>query len=161
MGDRCLSCFLGVLTECACGCGCVYAGPVGIPELPPVTQASFPALLHTVFPILRLLLLIPLYGALTSPRVTYVPATEARVARHEPSATLTEETSLLVPEVERAIPGKGLSPAAANSGDYGTFRSSRSTVPTTGQSTRAQTPAPGETTNEPQVSRLGCESSPR
>lgn len=118
----------------------VFAGPVSIPEIPPMTQPSFPALLHTIFPVLRLLILIPLYPILISPRVSYIPAAEAQET--SPNAYATENTSLLVPTAERAIPSQGLS-ATSGLHDYGTIKGAAA-PPTTGTNTRAHTPALSE-----------------
>lgn len=131
-------------------------GPISIPELPPVTQPSIPTLLHTIFPLLRLLVLVPLYPVLVRPRVKYVPS--ADIQDREGGAVdgrQTEDSSLLVPAEERAIPSQGLTPAAQS--QYGTFRSTaRSDALTTGSNTRSHTPVPGEGADGTQVSAFRC-----
>lgn len=125
--------------------------PVSIPELPPMTQPRIPVLIHTVFPLIRLLLLVPLYPALAYPRVSYVPASEIRQADGSGSLTIaphaTEDSSLLVSAEERALSSQGLSVASASAngqGAYGTFRPARSLAPTTGTNTRMHTPSPSD-----------------
>ncbi|TDL26049.1 hypothetical protein BD410DRAFT_764367 [Rickenella mellea] len=108
-------------------------GPPEIPERPP--QLSVPALLHGVFPVLRLLVLIPLYFAISYPRISYVPGSDIR----ESENGAAEDTGLLVPIDQSAIPSQGLSPT-----QYGTFPTSRSAAPTTGSNTRAHTPTPSD-----------------
>ncbi|KAI0044969.1 hypothetical protein FA95DRAFT_1522067 [Auriscalpium vulgare] len=89
-------------------------------------------ILHFVFPIVRVLALVPLFFALSSPRVTYT-AIEAEEAT---------DTSLLLPPEAGTGPSAGLSTGAK----YGTFRSAVS-APTTssGPTTRAHTPDPTRT----------------
>ncbi len=119
-----------------------------------MTQPSFPALLHTVFPVLRLLVLVPLYPILVFPRVSYLPASSVQGDSEAATSFATEGSGLLVPAAARAIPSQGLSPANANQSEYGTFRASRSAAPTTGTNTRAHTPAPSDPIGGPQVNQL-------
>ena len=116
-------------------------GPIGIPELPPAPP-KIPTLLHCLFPLFRLLLLIPLVPILFYPRISFVPAAEARQA--ESGLLPQEDSSLLTPVDEDGLTSHGLNVANGNSA-YGTFRTSaRSLVPTTGTNTRSHTPAPSE-----------------
>lgn len=95
----------------------------------------------------RLLLLITLVPAIVYPRISYVPASEVRETEAGlVSASPQEESSLLLPTVEGAYTGQGLTVGdASNNSMYGTFRqTARSLVPTTGTSTRSQTPTPSE-----------------
>lgn len=63
------------------------------------------------------------------------------------SAVPQEDSSLLMPTpIDGALTGQGLNVGDANGNTtYGTFRqTARSLVPTTGTSTRSQTPTPSE-----------------
>lgn len=93
-------------------------------------------ILHVAFPAFRVLLLVPLLGALFFPRVSYVP-----VNADDESAP--GETSLLLPADDTATPSTGLSPVTAEMSKYGTFRpTARSTLHASGPTTRSHTPAP-------------------
>lgn len=125
----------------------LLVAPVSIPELPPLAQPKIPTLLHCLFPLFRLLLLITLVPAIAYPRISFVPASEARETEGLVSGSPQEESSLLLPAVDGSYTGQGLTvgDAAGNNSMYGTFRqTARSLVPTTGTSTRSQTPTPSE-----------------
>ncbi|CAA7259242.1 unnamed protein product [Cyclocybe aegerita] len=98
------------------------------------------ALVHVVSPALRVLCLLPLLGALLSPRVVY-NSVQSYDDIEEPQAT--DSTFLLPPG---AIPpsSAGLSaiPSPGESSKYGTFRSTRSNLQASAPVTRAATPAP-------------------
>ncbi|KAI5123873.1 hypothetical protein M0805_005690 [Coniferiporia weirii] len=115
----------------------------GIPELP--RSINFVVLLHSLFPLLRLLVLIPLYPALAFPRVNYVPVSEVRQTDGNVNGiAAVESTSLLAPP-EDPLASQGLNVEGVNGQSaYGTFRPSRSLAPTTGTTTRSHTPAPSE-----------------
>ena len=120
--------------------------PVSIPELPPLAQPSFPNLLHCLFLVLRLLVLIPLYPSLAYPRVRYVPAADIQ---NSDILAANEDTALLAPPEEGAIPSQGLAPASIQDrGRYGTFSSRRSNG---GSATGTHTPALSENAESPQV----------
>ncbi|KAI0036897.1 hypothetical protein K488DRAFT_40032 [Vararia minispora EC-137] len=93
-------------------------------------------LLYFLFPILRLLILVPLTFALVSPVVTYAAVETAGDAEPQPT------TSLLVPETTTLE--SGVAADAANGVKYGTFRSTTSAAPTTNSvaPTRPETPIP-------------------
>ncbi|OBZ68102.1 ATP-binding cassette sub-family B member 6, mitochondrial [Grifola frondosa] len=93
--------------------------------------------LHLGFPSFRVLLLAPLWTALLYPRVTYVPVQSA-------DETAPTASSLLLPAEAGAAPSTGLSPLSAEVSKYGTFRSTRSTLNTSGPTTRTHTPAPSQ-----------------
>ncbi|KAI0315234.1 hypothetical protein OF83DRAFT_1062505 [Amylostereum chailletii] len=96
---------------------------------------SLSSLLHLVFPVFRVLLLVPLFFALITPLVSYT-AIEASEA--EPTST-----SLLLPPESGATPSTGLA-TTANGNKYGTFRSNVSAHSQTTASgpTRPHTPDP-------------------
>ncbi|KAF9264231.1 hypothetical protein L218DRAFT_1029037 [Marasmius fiardii PR-910] len=91
-------------------------------------------LLHLVFPILRLIFLLPLLFVISSPRVTYLPV----------ESNAEEDfgvPSLLHPPA--AQPSTGLlAVPTSEQNKYGTFRSARSSYSQTTPSTRAPTPTP-------------------
>lgn len=93
------------------------------------------SLLHIAFVALRVLLIFPLLVALFFPRVSYVSV------QSEEEAVPTASSYLLPPDVNVA-PSTGLSAVAGEASKYGTFRSGRSTVQSSGAPTRSQTPAP-------------------
>ncbi|TFK54285.1 hypothetical protein OE88DRAFT_1675841 [Heliocybe sulcata] len=103
-----------------------------IPELP--IKINLPALLHLAFPALRVLFLVPLLFTLLYPRVVYTPASLGENAQ----IVAPNASSLLLSAEEGASPSTGLSPVAAKTSQYGTFRSTVSSGPTT----RTNTPAP-------------------
>jgi hypothetical protein len=97
------------------------------------------ALAHLVFPAFRVLLEVPLLAGLAKPRVSYLPIQNGA---DEEAPT---SSSLLLPSELGAAPSTGLSPLAGDASKYGTFRTSRSLVPTvSGPTTRAPTPAPSQ-----------------
>ncbi|KAI0058695.1 hypothetical protein BV25DRAFT_1901938 [Artomyces pyxidatus] len=91
-------------------------------------------LLHFVFPTFRVLLLVPLFIALITPRVTYTAIESA-----DEYSSVPTSTSLLLPPEAGAVASAGLTTGIK----YGTFRSAAS-APTTasGPATRAHTPDP-------------------
>ncbi|KAG7090845.1 hypothetical protein E1B28_009927 [Marasmius oreades] len=102
-------------------------------------------LLHLVFPLLRLVLLLPLLFILSIPRTTYLPVesnTEEDVGvpslLHAPTAQ--PSTGLL------AVP-------SPEQNKYGTFRSTRSVYSQTAPSTRTPTPTPshGKHEDKPEI----------
>jgi hypothetical protein len=100
---------------------------------------SIPALLHIVFPAFRVLLLVPLFFGLISPRIIYTPVdTGDDTDVYDP----TDSTFLLPPG---GVPpsSTGLSSVPGLSGEaskYGTFQSAHPAIPPSGPATRAQTP---------------------
>ncbi|KAL5484932.1 HMT1 [Sanghuangporus weigelae] len=115
--------------------------PIGIPEAP--ARINFPILIHMLFPAFRLLVLIPLYVVLAYPRVNYVPASEVRQTNGSTVAVADESTSLLAPAAEEGtLANQGLRLGPDPQSAYGTFRSTRSLVPTTSTPTRSHTPVP-------------------
>ncbi|CCL98348.1 uncharacterized protein FIBRA_00343 [Fibroporia radiculosa] len=96
---------------------------------------SADVLLHFSFPAFRVLLLVPLLGALLFPRVAYVPV-------HADDSVAPAETSLLLPPEEGAAPSTGLSPVSAEMSKYGTFRPSVRSLHPSGPTTRTHTPVP-------------------
>ncbi|ETW80963.1 ABC transporter [Heterobasidion irregulare TC 32-1] len=94
-------------------------------------------LLHLVFPAFRVLLLVPLFFAFISPRVTY---SAVSVNGAEPGPT---STSLLLPPEAGASLSTGLNASPVDGSKYGTFRSTGSTnLTASGPTTRAHTPDP-------------------
>jgi ATP-binding cassette subfamily B (MDR/TAP) protein 6 len=111
-----------------------------------------PALLHLVFPVLRVLLLVPLFFGLVFPRVVYTPV-EAGDDADEYNAT--DSTFLL--SAAGAPPSTGLSPVPGLSGEaskYGTFQSAHPAVPPSGPVTRAQTPVPSHGNDKVCITRI-------
>ncbi|KAA1475175.1 hypothetical protein DENSPDRAFT_841913 [Dentipellis sp. KUC8613] len=113
----------------------VLAG-VYLPKAPTHGRYHLPVplepLLHLVFPTLRVLVLVPLFFALISPRTAYTPVASADGLEAAPT------TSLLQPP----LASTGLI-APADSSKYGTFRSTGSAPNTaSGPTTRAHTPDP-------------------
>jgi ATP-binding cassette subfamily B (MDR/TAP) protein 6 len=100
------------------------------------------AILHIVFPALRVLLLVPLLFTLTFPRVVYIPIDTDDITE----ALAPTASSFLLPAGE--VPSStGLSPVPGLSGEaskYGTFRSAHPAIPTSGPTTRAHTPVPSQ-----------------
>lgn len=92
-------------------------------------------LVHIAFPALRVLLLLPLLGALGSPRVIYTSAhSYPDVEEPEPIVS-----SFLLPH-DAVQSSTGLN--AGQSSKYGTFPASRSSPQTSAPVTRPTTPAP-------------------
>ncbi|KAJ8077054.1 ATP-binding cassette-type vacuolar membrane transporter Hmt1 [Marasmius tenuissimus] len=108
----------------------------------PLSTLHLEQLLHLVFPIFRLLLLIPLLFVLSSPRVTYLPV---ETAENEEDVGVP---SLVHPQPAQASTGLLAIPSPERS-KYGTFRSSRSAYSQTAPSTRATTPTPSQ--NKPEA----------
>lgn len=92
-------------------------------------------LVHLVFPALRVLLLLPLLGTLSSPRVVY-HSTQVHSDVEEPEPTVS---SFLLPHdtVQRFSTGFN----AGESSKYGTFPTSRFSPQTSAPVTRPTTPA--------------------
>ncbi|EJD03189.1 uncharacterized protein FOMMEDRAFT_108336 [Fomitiporia mediterranea MF3/22] len=116
---------------------------IGIPESPRY-QINFPALLHTLFPVFRLLVLIPLYAALSFPRVRYVPLSEVHQTNGGAVSVTEENSALLAPAEEGTLTGQGLNTGTQGQSAYGTFGPSRSLAPTATATPRTHTPAPSE-----------------
>ncbi len=91
-------------------------------------------LVHVTFPALRVLLLLPLLGALGSPRVVYSSA-HIYPDVEEPEPTLS---SFLLPH-DAVLSSTGLN--AGQSSKYGTFPAIRSSPQTSAPVTRPATPA--------------------
>lgn len=111
------------------------------------SSSSLPlrVILQIIFPILRIIFLLPLLGSLLSPRIIFTPV-EAGNGLDETAAT---ESSFLLPPGANANPSTGLLAvpglAAGESGEsakYGTFRPSRSIFQRSNPTTRAPTPSP-------------------
>ncbi|KAK0195216.1 mitochondrial half-size ABC transporter [Armillaria mellea] len=114
-------------------------------------------ILQILFPILRIIFLLPLLGSLLSPRIVFTPV-EAGNGFDEPAAT---ESSFLLPPGANANPSTGLLTApglapgeSGESAKYGTFRPSRSIFQRSNPTTRAPTPSPShkDTDKKPEVS---------
>ncbi|KAH9025671.1 hypothetical protein EDB84DRAFT_1504117 [Lactarius hengduanensis] len=98
-------------------------------------------LLHFIFPVLRILLLIPLFFALINPLVTYTAITSSEAFEGEPVST-----TLLLPPEDGVNTSTGLTVGAANGIKYGTFHSTASAATTVSvPTTRPQTPDRGAT----------------
>ncbi|KAH9020826.1 hypothetical protein EDB85DRAFT_2152777 [Lactarius pseudohatsudake] len=96
-------------------------------------------LLHFIFPVLRILLLIPLFFALINPLVTYTAITSSEAFEGEPVST-----TLLLPPEDGVNTSTGLTVGAANGIKYGTFHSTASAATTVSvPTTRPQTPDRG------------------
>ena len=93
-------------------------------------------LLHFIFPVLRILLLIPLFFALINPLVTYTSITSSGAFENEPTST-----SLLLSPEDGVNTSTGLTVGATAGIKYGTFHSSASAATTVSvPTTRPQTP---------------------
>jgi ABC-type transport system involved in Fe-S cluster assembly fused permease/ATPase subunit len=97
------------------------------------------ALVHVVFPAFRVLVLLPLFGALSSPRIIYTP-TQAYRDVEEPIPSVS---SFLLPHDRVPHSSTGLNTGSINSesSKYGTFRVTRSNLLPSVPVTRAPTPA--------------------
>ena len=116
-----------------------FVAEIGIPEAP--ISYKYTAILHVIFPLFRLLVLVPLFAALSFPRVKFVPASEADQVSEAPPV---EGSSLLAHPASSQLASQGLTADGGNGhGAYGTFSSGRSTAPTD-QTPRTNTPAPSE-----------------
>jgi hypothetical protein len=94
-------------------------------------------ILHFIFPVLRILLLIPLFFALINPIVTYTSITSSGVFESEPVST-----SLLLPPEAGINTSTGLTVGSAIK--YGTFHSTASAATTVSvPATSPQTPDRG------------------
>ncbi|EPQ57486.1 hypothetical protein GLOTRDRAFT_120643 [Gloeophyllum trabeum ATCC 11539] len=113
----------------------LYKDVPKIPELP--LKINLPALLHLVFPALRVLFLVPLLFALVYPRVVYTPVSFGETVH----TAAPDSSSLLLSAEEGATTSTGLSPVTAKTSQYGTFRSGRSITASSGPTTRTNTPA--------------------
>ncbi|KAJ3749144.1 mitochondrial half-size ABC transporter [Lentinula detonsa] len=104
-------------------------------------QAGFPSslslvmLLHFVFPVFRIILLIPLLTSLLAPRVVYTS-----ILAEGEAEGITTETSVLLPEASQTSPGLLAVPVPSDHTKYGTFRPTRSTLQQSTPTTRAPTP---------------------
>ncbi|KAG5719458.1 Heavy metal tolerance protein [Termitomyces sp. T112] len=100
---------------------------------------SIVTLLHFAFPALRVLLLVPLVGALLTPRTVYTTLptdTDEDIEAPTPTAS----SFLLPPGVN--LQSSQLSGLPNDSTKYGTFRTVRSNLQRSVPATRAATPAP-------------------
>lgn len=102
---------------------------------------SLTTLLHFAFPILRILLLLPLLASLFTPRTVYTSVnSDGNVETPIPTAS-----SFLLPPDSISQPSNGLSSVSNLTNDarkYGTFRSTWSNPQRSAPTTRAATPAP-------------------
>lgn len=101
---------------------------------------TIPTMLHLIFPICRVLVLIPLLAGLLSPSVAYISV----VSDEAPQALEPTSSSYLLPSGSQMHRSTGLSPVSGLLGDvskYGTFRATRPTPPGSNPITRATTPA--------------------
>ncbi|KAJ3788636.1 mitochondrial half-size ABC transporter [Lentinula aff. detonsa] len=104
-------------------------------------QAGFPSslslvmLLHFVFPVFRIILLIPLLTSLLAPRVVYTS-----ILAEGEAEGITTETSVLLPEASQTSPDLLAVPVPSDHTKYGTFRPTRSTLQQSTPTTRAPTP---------------------
>ncbi|KAI0249585.1 hypothetical protein BJV78DRAFT_1129371 [Lactifluus subvellereus] len=103
------------------------------------------ALLHFTFPILRILLLVPLFFALINPVVTYTTVTDDGAFENEPTSA-----SLLLPPEQGINTSAGLTVGSPNGSKYGTFRTSVS-PPVSGPTTRPPSPDRATTPEEKEV----------
>ena len=97
------------------------------------------ALVHVVFPAFRILVLLPLLGALGSPRVIY-SSTQAYRDVEEPTAAVS---SFLLPHDRAPRSSTGLNTGInGESSKYGTFSVTRSNLQPSAPVTRPATPVP-------------------
>jgi len=123
----------------------------------PRTQFRIPAVLHTLFPTLRLLLTIPLYAALVYPRVKFVPTSDAtREADEGASPSAVEDTALLDPQEDDDAEDHGLGLGTSKKpAQYGTFGISRLSVPSSTTQTRSTSRNSGAGQRGPQGLKVG------
>ncbi|KAG6813687.1 hypothetical protein H0H92_008535 [Tricholoma furcatifolium] len=106
-----------------------------IPENP--SRIPIVNMLHFTFPVLRVLLLVPLLVALLRPRTVYTPmATDEDVEVPTPT-----DSSFLLPAGVNPQ-SSGLSGLPSDSSKYGTFQAVHSNLQRSAPATRAATPAP-------------------
>ncbi|KAG6862313.1 hypothetical protein C0995_016011 [Termitomyces sp. Mi166 len=109
------------------------------PHIPEIPRSSIPIvpLLYFIFPVLRVLLLVPLLGALLTPRTVYTTLpTDEDIEVPTPTAS----SFLLPPGVNPQ--SSQLSALQNDSTKYGTFQTVRSNLQRSVPATRAATPAP-------------------
>lgn len=113
--------------------------PFAAPHIPE-DRIPLQTLLHLAFPTFRVLCLIPLFGALLTPRVVYTPvaSSDDDVFIQQPTAS----SFLLPPEATQH--NNTLSGINPDGTKYGTFRTPRSNLQSV-PPTRATTPAPSTT----------------
>lgn len=109
--------------------------PPHIPETPP--QIPLQELLHFSFPVFRVLLLVPLFASLSSPRVVY----RSLAPEDNAVAPATDSTFLLPPGNGDNISASSATVGASEAGKYGTFRDPRSNLQASAPGTRPATPA--------------------
>lgn len=124
--------------------------PPHVPETPP--QIPLQELLHFSFPALRVLLLVPLFASLSSPRVVYRSlATEDNAV-----APATDSTFLLPSGTGDHVSTSSAPVGTPEAGKYGTFRDPRSNLQASAPGTRPATPAPstrqGKSEEKPDIS---------
>ncbi|KAL1735633.1 hypothetical protein EV714DRAFT_243749 [Schizophyllum commune] len=112
----------------------------------PATHVSIRGLLHLVFPVFRILVLLPLLWAFLVPRVVYTPVPSEADVEEQPT-----DSSFLLPPGSDAHASSGMSPVAhlgVPSSKYGTFRSSISSGTQTAPPTRSASPAPSQAASQ-------------
>ncbi|KAF9467267.1 hypothetical protein BDZ94DRAFT_1287702 [Collybia nuda] len=112
--------------------------PPHIPENPPTLPIPVQDLLHLVFPTFRVLLLVPLFGAVLLPRTVYTTIQSDGVETPIPTSS-----SFLLPTDAGAQPSTGLSAVPGmDVSKYGTFHVTRSNLQRSAPTTRPPTPSP-------------------
>ncbi|KAF8054164.1 mitochondrial half-size ABC transporter [Lyophyllum atratum] len=106
-----------------------------VPESP--AKVPIATLLHFAFPVIRVLLLVPLLAALLLPRTVYSTVqSDEDVEAPTPTAS-----SFLLPQ-EVTSQSTGLSGLSGDASKYGTFQTTRLNLQRSAPTTRAATPAP-------------------
>ncbi|THV06790.1 hypothetical protein K435DRAFT_834092 [Dendrothele bispora CBS 962.96] len=109
-------------------------------EAGPLSSLPIRVLLHLVFPIFRVILLFPLFVALSTPRVIYTSVSAENGIEEE----ISTDTSLLLPQDVASQPSTGLLTVPGLNADqskYGTFRPSRSQLQRSAPTTRTPSPS--------------------
>ncbi|KAG6891758.1 hypothetical protein C0992_006179 [Termitomyces sp. T32_za158] len=117
----------------------IQASKNEVPHIPETPRLNMPvvALLHFAFPILRVLLFVPLLGALLAPRTVYTP-----IPTDEHLEATPTTSSFLLPAGVNPQSSSHLSGYSNDSTKYGTFGTVRSNLQRSVPATRAATPAP-------------------
>ncbi|KAK7472887.1 ATP-binding cassette-type vacuolar membrane transporter Hmt1 [Stygiomarasmius scandens] len=108
-------------------------------------------LLHLAFPVFRVILLLPLFVALSTPRIVYTSVSPETGAEEQ----VPTDTSLLLPQDAAAQPSTGLLTVPGLNADqskYGTFRPSRSQLQQSAPTTRTPSPSRVKTDEKPEIS---------
>ncbi|KAF8335769.1 uncharacterized protein EI90DRAFT_3047074 [Cantharellus anzutake] len=113
--------------------------PVGIPENPTTPALLYSPFVHFALSVLRLLIILPLYPALSHPYHSYVPSDILRTQQAVEQENATNGNSLLVPA---DTPFEACSGLDAPKPQYGTF-TNVTRQPST-LTTRTSTPAPSD-----------------